>query len=124
MSVVRVMFRASCVRQALSVYSGMIRLRASAGMLRSGAGTGIVGGAGILPGGLDCLDAVVVFAAVLILWIADFYRERKGCGIGEWVARLPMLLRWMLVFLAAAAILLTGVYGPGYAPAEFFYGRF
>ena len=25
---------------------------------------------------------------------------------------------------AAAAILLTGVYGPGYAPAEFFYGRF
>ena len=124
MSVVRVMFRASCVRQALSVYSGMIRFRASAGVLRSGAGTGIFGGAGILPGGLDCLDAVVVFAAVLILWIADFYRERKGCGIGEWVARLPMLLRWMLVFLAAAAILLTGVYGPGYAPAEFFYGRF
>ena len=124
MSVVRVMFRASCVEQAFSVYTGMIRFSALAGMLRSGAGAGICSSAGLFPGGLDCLDAVVVFAAVMILWIADFYRERKGCGIGEWVARLPLLLRWMLVLLAAAVILLTGVYGPGYAPAEFFYGRF
>ena len=109
MSIVRVMFRASSVRQALRVYAGMLRFGSPAGRF---------------PGGLDRLDVAVVLTAVLLLGIADVYREKKGCGIGEWVARLPMVPRWMLVLAAAAAVLLAGVYGPGYAPAEFVYGRF
>ena len=36
----------------------------------------------------------------------------------------PFAVRWLVIFLAAAAVLVFGAYGPGYTAAEFAYVQF
>lgn len=103
MTLTRVLFRAESVGAALAVWRGLFAFRA---------------GAGVLACGLDAADFAAALAAAAALLAADVWAEKRGA------MRLPGWARFVLSLAGVCAVLVFGMYGPGYRPAEFFYGRF
>lgn len=113
LTLVRVLFRADSTGAAFSVYGRLWHFGE---------------GAGILAAGLDGADLAVVLVSIVILTAVDLWEEygrprfdRQGFELSP---ALRGVLRFALCFAGAAALLIFGVYGPGYHPAEFFYSRF
>ena len=79
---------------------------------------------GALPGGLglDAPDMAVGAAALALLFFADIRGQKKD--LHGAVLALPLAAQWALYLGLIAAILLFGVYGPGYTTAPFIYFQF
>lgn len=73
--------------------------------------------------GLKISDWFVLIFALIILFIVDYYQE-KGVRIRETISRQPIVFRWLLYYAIIFAILIFGVYGPGFDAANFIYGNF
>jgi len=71
-----------------------------------------------LCGGKIGLHVLLLSAA--ILFGVESYQNRGG-NIREWLANQNIVFRWIILFGLIFAILLFGVYGPGYDAAEFIY---
>ncbi|MBQ8605526.1 MAG: MBOAT family protein [Clostridia bacterium] len=73
--------------------------------------------------GLDRADLIVAAIAIIILIIVDIIRYR-GKKPADFVTALPLPIRWTLVYIAIIAVLVFGIYGPGYDAASFIYFQF
>ena len=105
---IRVLFRASSVSAALTVYGRMLSFAAE--------------GSGVLSCGWSAGDGWVCAVGGALLLGADVWKEqvfRKGKE-----KPLPGWARWALCLAGVCALLIFGCYGPGYDPSEFFYSKF
>lgn len=73
--------------------------------------------------GLDSADFLILLAGCII-WFAISFKQEKGVGIRDTVADKPLAVRWLLFLGAFAAVLIFGVYGPGYDASAFIYRGF
>ena len=108
-----VFFRADSVGQALSFLGGI------AGwfdpwVLTDGT---------LLTLGLDGWGWFVLFCAALLLLAVDCLHER-GVHLRPALARQPLPYRWAVYYAAVFAVLIFGVWGPGYSAASFVYFQF
>jgi len=65
----------------------------------------------------------VLILSVTILVYVESYQNRGGI-IRETLAKQNLAFRWAVLFILIFSIILFGVYGPGYDPAEFIYAGF
>lgn len=73
--------------------------------------------------GMDGMDGVVLFIAVMI-WVSVSYMEEKKIVVRDVIVRQPMLCRWTLYLVLIVVIMLFGTYGYGFNAEEFIYGGF
>ncbi len=73
--------------------------------------------------GLDEADFIILLAGCVIWFVISFLQER-GAGIRDSVAGKPLAVRWALFLGGFAAVLIFGVYGPGYDASAFIYRGF
>ena len=73
--------------------------------------------------GLGRVDFWITVSAIFVLFLVDLQHER-GVHLRELILRQPLPVRWAVYFAALTAILLFGVYGPGYDAAAFIYFQF
>ena len=73
--------------------------------------------------GLDGDDLKVFLFAFLVLFTASCMQER-GIRIRQDILDRSLLLRWAVLLLGLACILIFGVYGPGFNAGEFIYRNF
>ena len=75
--------------------------------------------------GLSGLDFAVLAAGTLVLLCVSLVQEKHaGTSLRVLLDRKPFLLRFVLILLCMTAVLLFGIYGPGYDPADFVYMQF
>lgn len=72
--------------------------------------------------GLDYKDWCVVIIGLLLVRRVSIMQE-KG-SVREAIARRNIVLRWAIYYGAFFAILIFGMYGPGYNASDFIYGNF
>ena len=108
----RVFFRASGVKAALKIFLGMF----------SGLHMEYVAGDAIFKYGLDWKNFVFVLFAIMILWGVDMLQEKMS--IRQELAKQGIVFRWLIVFLGIFAVIIFGIYGPGYDASTFIYDQF
>ncbi len=74
-------------------------------------------GAGITPANI-----VMAFIVTAVLWIVDMKQEKQP--LRETLAKKKLWFRWMIIFAGIFAIIIFGVYGPGYDAKSFIYEQF
>ena len=72
--------------------------------------------------GLDAQDFLVVAAGILILWAVSMLQERGS--VRDRIAGCNLLVRWGIYYAAFFAIVIFGIYGPGYDSSAFLYMGF
>ena len=50
--------------------------------------------------------------------------QERGHNIRKDISKQNLIFRWIIYYLAFFAIVILGVYGPGYAASDFIYGQF
>lgn len=76
----------------------------------------------LLSFGLNGKNYIVLFVALIVLFIVDILQERMS--VRDYIAKKPICLRWGIYVLALIVILLLGMYGPGYDQNQFVYMQF
>lgn len=72
--------------------------------------------------GLDQRNMFVAVLSIVFLLIADAMQEHMN--VRETIARRNIFIRWGIWFAGIFAVLILGVYGPGYDPQAFIYAGF
>ena len=103
-----IFFRANSLGDAMHLLSSLFR----------GWSTRIFFDGSLLKLGLDQTEWLVLLGALLILLAVSLMQE-KGVSVLEAVKRQQLWFRW-LIYL----VLLTGIYGPGFAASSFIYFQF
>lgn len=106
----RVFFRAQGIHAALSMFRTMTRPGITWARLIHPASYAMKGS-----------DIVVAIASVTVLTVVDALQEHMP--LRETLARKSVALRWALIYLCLFAVILFGMYGPGYGSA-FIYEQF
>lgn len=73
--------------------------------------------------GLDWKDFMVLIFAILILLFADFCKYKK-IRIRKVILNQELWFRWSFYIVVIMAILVFGIYGPGYDASSFIYFQF
>lgn len=73
--------------------------------------------------GVDAKGMAVLFFSIMVLLVVGILQE-NGMKIRETLAKQNILFRWLMVLALICAILVFGMYGPGYDASAFIYGRF
>lgn len=73
--------------------------------------------------GINGVDYIILIVACVIWFIISLNEELEGKVYGQ-LARKPRGVRWAVYLLALAAILIFGIYGPGYDAIAFIYRGF
>ena len=79
-------------------------------------------GGALLTLGLDGADLLVLALALAVLLAVSLIQERQS--LRELISRQRLPLRWTLYLLCLFAVLIFGIYGPGYDSAQFIYMNF
>ncbi len=75
--------------------------------------------------GLDRPDMLVLtFALGLLLAVSLWQEKHDGLLVRDRIAAAPAALRWLIWLVGLLAVLIFGIYGPGYNRAEFIYMNF
>ena len=76
-------------------------------------------------------NVMIILAVTFLMVLADLYHERHdphaggdGVRLRESIDRGSFLREWVLVLFCICAIVLLGMYGPGYNPVKFVYANF
>lgn len=77
----------------------------------------------VLTLGLNNGDFLVILLGCLV-WFFISWHQEKGVKIREALDEKPVLLRWAVYLLGFAAVLIFGIYGPGYDASAFIYRGF
>ena len=72
---------------------------------------------------IDKQDLAVLAVATLVLVIVEYYRE-KDISVRAAVSKTVIPVRWAAYLLLFLAVLIFGIYGPGYSAASFIYMNF
>ena len=71
------------------------------------------------------LDCALVAVCVLIVFIVSIFHENnEGVMLREVIDKKKTIVEWVALFVGILVILLFGIYGPGYDPADFVYKQF
>ena len=73
--------------------------------------------------GLDEANFHLMLLTILLLFTVD-YAQEHGVRIRETIARQNVVIRWVVYYAAIFAIVIFGIYGPGYDAASFIYQKF
>ncbi len=73
--------------------------------------------------GVDQKNFWVMIIFIVILMVSDFIKE-KGVHIRQAIARQNIAVRWCVYLAAIFALVIFGMYGPGFDAASFIYERF
>ena len=80
-------------------------------------------GGGIYELGIAQIDLRVLGVATALLLCVSLLQER-GAGIGGWVVRRRLPVRWLVLIGGVVCVLLLGVWGSGFNEAAFIYYQF
>lgn len=80
-------------------------------------------GGGIFSMGLDGANVVVLILALLVLFLVSL-RENAGVRVTEAVEGSHIIVRWTTYFALLFAVLIFGIYGPGFEASQFIYFQF
>lgn len=108
-----IFFRANSLGDAMHLLSSLFR----------GWSTSIFFDGSLLKLGLDQTEWLVLLGALLILLAVSLMQE-KGVSVLEAVKRQQLWFRWLIYLAAIFVVLLTGIYGPGFAASSFIYFQF
>ena len=108
-----IFFRANSLGDAMHLLSSLFR----------GWSTSIFFDGSLLKLGLDQTEWLVLLGALLILLAVSLMQER-GVSVLEAVKRQQLWFRWLIYLAAIFVVLLTGIYGPGFAASSFIYFQF
>ena len=73
--------------------------------------------------GLDSKNFMLMVYSIIGLMIVDYIHE-KGISIRQGIANRNIVLRWTIYYAAIFALIIFGMYGPGYDAASFIYQHF
>ena len=73
--------------------------------------------------GLSVTDYIILGASVIIMFLVSFF-SRDDVPFREKFQRVPVVLRYIMLFLLLAAVILFGSYGIGYDSSKFIYNQF
>ena len=73
--------------------------------------------------GLDATNVVLLLVYLLVLFAADICKYRQAT-IRQEIARQNWLCQVLLIAFGVLAVLLLGVYGPGFEASNFIYSQF
>ena len=73
--------------------------------------------------GLDRYDLAAAAVGIVVLLIPDMLKYRQ-VDVWKLFRQFPLVIRWLILYAAIAAILLLGIYGPGYNATSFIYFKF
>lgn len=75
--------------------------------------------------GLGKKDYVVILIGMLIIFVVSVIQERHSeTTMREMLDKKPFILRWFVLFAGIMAVIVFGIYGSGYNPADFVYMQF
>lgn len=77
----------------------------------------------ILSMGLTQMDFMVILLCCIV-WFFISYNQEKGTKIRESLDNQPIPVRWLVYLAGFAAVLVFGIYGPGYDASAFIYRGF
>ena len=72
--------------------------------------------------GLNAQNLRLAIVSILVVWIVDLLQERMK--LRDALAKEPLIFRWVLIFGCLMAVIIFGIYGPGYDAAKFIYEQF
>lgn len=72
--------------------------------------------------GMEVPDARVAFIAVCLLWCVDLMQEKMP--LRKTLARQNILFRWLIIYAGIFAVIIFGIYGPGFDVSNFIYEQF
>lgn len=73
--------------------------------------------------GVDTQNAVALFCAVLLLFAVSIFQEKNN-DIVAGIEKLIFPARWTVYLLLLFAVLIFGIYGPGFDASQFIYFQF
>lgn len=75
--------------------------------------------------GVGKKDYVILLVGMFIVFAVSVVQERNShTNLRTMLDKKPLILRWSLTVVCIVTILIFGIYGPGYNPAEFVYMQF
>jgi len=74
--------------------------------------------------GLNFAQLVIIFAAIIIVWIFDFFKGEQGHDILTWFNKQHVVFRWSCYYFLIFSTIIFGHYGGAYNAADFIYFRF
>ena len=72
--------------------------------------------------GLDRNNFFFALVSIAVLWAADMLQERMH--IRQELQKQGIVFRWIIIFAGIFALMLFGIYGPGYDASSFIYEQF
>lgn len=75
--------------------------------------------------GLGKKDIIVILVGIAVIFAVSVIQERHpSTTIREILDKKPFILRFALIFIGIMAVIVYGIYGSGYNPADFVYMQF
>ncbi len=72
--------------------------------------------------GFDIRELFLIVFSLLVLLVVDMLQEKMS--IRETLAKQNIIFRWLIIFAGLFAVIIFGVYGPGYNASSFIYEQF
>ena len=72
--------------------------------------------------GLDMWNTNMMVITIGILFVVDILQEKYRIRIS--LAKQNLVFRWLIIYVGIFAILIFGIYGPGYNATAFIYNKF
>ncbi|MBQ3156623.1 MAG: MBOAT family protein [Clostridia bacterium] len=108
-----IFFRANTVSDAFYILGSLFR----------GWDLSVLTDGSLLRLGLDMTEWVVLGVGVAVLLAVGVMKE-SGMQIRQWLSGQQLWFRWVMYLAAIFAVLLLGIYGPGYDASAFIYFQF
>ncbi len=72
--------------------------------------------------GISSANVVIAVVAVIVLLIVDMMQEKME--IRKTLSKQNIIFRWIIIFAGLFAVIIFGIYGPGYDASSFIYEQF
>ena len=73
--------------------------------------------------GLDIKDYLIIFIALIVVFIISILKEKK-INIREEISKKHIVIRWIIYYMLIFSTIIFGAYGPGYVPVDPIYADF
>lgn len=73
---------------------------------------------------LDRPNFILGILAIVLVLFVDRIEEKAGCNITQVVAKQHIVVRWLIYYGVFFAVMVFGIYGPGYDAASFVYMQY
>ena len=72
--------------------------------------------------GITLANVLMSLVAILVLWIVDVMQEKQP--LREALSHKKLVIRWLVILIGIFAVIIFGIYGPGYNASAFIYEKF